>query len=88
MEVEAKVEEEEVDSTNSMNKEVSYFSQQENEEEEAFQTVQDMRDQFNVSIVRSMSISLPIVDILLLIVSRRMPILWKALMKMWSPLAY
>ena len=70
-----------MDSTNSMKKEVSHFSQQEDEEEEALQTVQDTGDQFNVSIVRSMVFSLPIIDILLLIVSS-MPILWKELMKM------
>ena len=75
VEVAAQVEEEEMNSTNSMKKEVSHFSQQEDEEEEAFQIVQDTRHQFNVSIVRSMAISLSIVDIMLLVVSRKMPIL-------------
>ena len=84
--IEAGVKEEEVDNTDSMKKKVSHFSQQ--EDEEAFQTVQDTGDQFNVSIVRSMVISLPIVDILLLIMSRRMPILWKEKIKMWIPLSY
>ena len=77
-----------VDNTNSMKKEVSHFSQQEDKEKEAFQTVQDTGDQFNVSIIRSMAISLPVVDILLLIMSKRMPILLKEQMKMWSTLSY
>ena len=88
IEVEVEVKEEEVGNTNSIKKEISHFSQQENEEEEAFKIVQDTGDLFNVSIVRSVAISLPIVDILLLIVSTRMPILWKELMKMWSPFSY